>query len=72
MNPERDTKLRELAYDVGVALANQPLDIGVGAATLWMVTQVDIADDPAFTAYVIGKLRQVADVIEKIEQEKGE
>ena len=72
MNPERDTKIRELAYDVSVTLKDQPLDVAVAAAALWMVTQLDVANNSELNWYVIDKLSRVTTMLTRHEQEKGQ
>lgn len=61
-SPERDLAIRTLAGRISEISAGQPVDVSIGAAALFIVTQVDHAGDPALTAYAARTLRKVADL----------
>ncbi len=61
--PERDEALRDLAGRFSIVAGGQPLDISVGAAALFVVSQADLAANPEFNLYVARKLLQVADFL---------
>lgn len=61
---ERDAALRELTAALSVTAAGQPLDISIGAAATFIVSQVEAVGDPALFAYAARTLRRVADILQ--------
>lgn len=66
----RDAKLRQLAFDVSAALAGNNVVDAIGAATVFIVAQLDICNDPTITAWAASKLRQAACVLDEAPPEE--
>lgn len=61
---ERDAALRELATALSATAAGHPLDISIGAAATFIVSQVEAVGDPDLFAYAARTLRRVADILQ--------
>ena len=69
VNAERDTNTRELAYKISQTLDQQPFDVAVGAAIVFVVTQCDILNRADVNQVVSDKLREIADLLDPTARE---
>jgi hypothetical protein len=62
---DTDTQIQRLSMEISQTCAGAPLHVSVGAATLFLVCQIDLPpDNQAFAKLTAQKLRMVADIID--------